>query len=109
MATLQEFLDLNLRVGKIIAVDDHELARKPMYKLTVDLGPEVGQRTLVAGVKEFYSKEQLLGRKIVVVANLEPKKIAGIESQGMLLVADFGDGIAILSPDKDVPEGTMVH
>lgn len=109
MATLQEFLDLNLRVGKVIAVDDHELARKPMYKLTVDLGPELGQRTLVAGVKEFYSKEELLGRKIVVIANLEPKKIAGIESQGMLLVADAGESISILGPDKDVPDGSKVH
>ncbi len=109
MPTIQEFLDLDLRVGRIVEVEDHATARKPMYKLTIDLGPELGRRTLVAGIKGFYTRDELLGRKIIVVANLEPKSIAGIVSQGMLLAADLGEGMSILSPDKDVPEGAKVH
>jgi len=87
-------------------VTDVEHADK-LYKLTVDLGEE--KRTLIAGLKSIYTKEELEGRNIVVITNLQPATIRGIKSEGMLLAADSGEVISILSPDKDVAPGTEVR
>lgn len=107
MVSITEFSALDLRVGQIVEVDDIETARKPMYKLKVDLG-ELGMHTIVGGIKAFYTKEQLLGKKIVVVANLEPKSIAGVISEGMLLAAGDEQLISLLLPDKDMKPGTKI-
>ncbi len=109
MVNIDTFLSLDIRVGRIVAVEDHEKARKPMYRLTVDLGQEVGMRTIVAGIKAHYSKEELVNKRIVCIVNLDPKMIAGIESQGMMLAAGEDDKVAILVPDKDMPEGSRIH
>ncbi len=107
MVSISDFSAIDIRVGRILEVDDMETARKPMYKLKVDLG-ELGTRTIVAGIKAFYAKEQLLGRKIIVVANLEQKSIAGVISDGMLLAAGDDQLIALLQPDKDMEVGSKV-
>ncbi len=107
MVSITEFSALDLRVGQIIGIEDIEMARKPMYKLKIDLG-ELGTRTIVGGIKAFYTKEQLLGKKIIVVANLEPKSIAGVISEGMLLAAGDDQSISLLLPDKDVKAGTKI-
>jgi methionine--tRNA ligase beta chain len=109
MASIDDLKALGLRVGVIEGVEVHEGARKPMYKLTVDLGQEIGKRTIVAGIGDIYTKEQLLGKRVVCVANLEPKMIAGVESQGMLLAADDGSLISLLTPDKEMPAGSTVR
>ncbi len=109
MVGIDTFSALDIRVGKIVAVDEHEKARKPMYKLTIDFGAEIGIRTIVGGVKSDYTKEELLGKKIACIVNLDPKTIAGIESQGMLLAAGDTGSIAILVPDKDIEQGAKVH
>ncbi len=109
MASIDDLKALGLRVGVIENVEVHESARKPMYKLTVDLGQEIGKRTIVAGIGDIYTKEQLLGKRVVCVANLEPKMIAGVESQGMLLAADDGSLISLLTPDKEMPAGSTVR
>lgn len=111
MVGIDSFLALDIRIGKIVAVGDHEKARKPMYVLTVDLGNELGQRQVVAGVKSFYSKEELVGKYIACIVNLDPKNIAGIDSQGMMLAAGEGaeDGISVLTPDKEMPLGSKIH
>jgi methionine--tRNA ligase beta chain len=72
MATIEEFASLGLRVGKIIEVEDLDAARKPMYKLKVDLG-ELGMRGIVAGLKSHYTKEELLNTSVIVVTNLAPR------------------------------------
>lgn len=108
MATLNEFAALDFRVGRIIEVEDLEAARKPMYKLKVDLG-ELGTRNLAAGLKSHYSKEQLLNTLVIVVANLEPKNIANFISEGMVLAADDGTNISLIRPDKDLPPGSRVR
>ncbi len=95
-------------MGKIINVSNHENARKPMYVLNVDLGEEIGTRTIVAGIKEQYSPEELLGKLIVCIANLKPKNVAGIESQGMLLAAEDEGVIAFLTPSKEVKPGSKI-
>lgn len=108
MATIEEFAAMGLRVGRIIEVEDHETARKPMYKLKVDLG-EIGVRGIVAGLKGHYSKEQLLNTSVIVVTNLAPRSIAGVMSEGMILAADDGTNVSILRPDKELPPGSIVR
>ncbi len=108
MVTVNEFGALGLKVGKIIEVVDHDAARKPMYKLKVDLG-EIGIRDIVAGLKSHYTKDELLDTSVIVVTNLEPKSIAGAISQGMILAADDGTNISILRPDKELPPGSIVR
>ncbi|MFH1835077.1 MAG: methionine--tRNA ligase [Methanobacteriota archaeon] len=102
-----EFEKTDLRVGEIKKVGDHPNADK-LYVLEVDLGP-LGLRTLVAGIKESYGKDELVGKKIIVVANLKPVKIRGVESKGMLLAADVEGKPIILSPEKDATAGTKVR
>jgi methionyl-tRNA synthetase len=87
-------------------VEDHPNADK-LYLLDVSLGG-LGTRKLVAGVKASYAKEELVGRRIIVVANLKPVKIRGIESRGMLLAADVEGKPVLLAPDKDAPAGTKI-
>lgn len=102
----EEFKKLKIKVAKVIKVEDIPKADK-LYKLTIDIGDE--ERTLLAGLKEHYSKEDLLGKKIVVLTNLEPKKMRGVLSEGMLLAAVDGDKVAILTPDKDVETGSTIE
>jgi len=96
---------LDLRVGKIIEAERVEGADK-LLKLKVDLGKE--ERQLVAGIAKFYQPENLIGRELIVVANLEPKTLMGIESQGMLLAASVEGRPVILEPDEEVPPGTKI-
>ena len=98
---------LDLRTGKIIEVKDIENTDK-LYKLLLDLGKE--KRTLVAGLKPYYKKEELQGKRCIVFTNLEPRKIRGIESQGMLLAASSEDKnkVRLLQPDEEIKEGSRV-
>lgn len=103
---LNEFKKIDLRIGKVIEVEDIE-GKDKLFKLKVDLGSE--KRTLVAGVKGIYSAEELKGKNIVVVTNLKPATIAAITSQGMLLAAVEGNSISIITPDKEMKPGTRVE
>ncbi|MEE2754876.1 MAG: methionine--tRNA ligase, partial [Candidatus Latescibacterota bacterium] len=104
--TFDDFMKVDLRVAKILEADKVEGADR-LLTLQISLGTE--QRQIVAGVAKFYTPEDLVGRKIVVVANLAPATIRGVESQGMLLAASNDDGLALLSPDFDLPEGSLVR
>lgn len=101
-----EFMKLDLRVGKIVEVNDHPNADK-LYVVKVDLGDEV--RQLVAGLKKYYKPEELLNHYVVIIANLEPKKLRGVESHGMLLAADDGEHVALLMPDKEIKLGARIR
>lgn len=103
MIKFEDFNKLDLVVGTITDVRDHPNAEK-LYVLSVDLGKEV--RQLVAGLKGVYKKDELSGRQVVVVANLEPKELRGVRSHGMLLASDDG---TLLSPVKDVKNGSKVR
>jgi len=100
---------LDLRVGEIKKVEEIENADK-LYKLEIDLGNELGKRTLIAGIKEHYLQEKLIGKKVIVFCNLEPKTIRGIESNGMILAAVTNNHkkVQILQPDKDIELGSKV-
>lgn len=104
---IDSFKAVELRVAQILNVEEIPKSKK-LYKLTVDLGYE--KRTIVSGIKEFFTPDELLHKKIVVVVNLQPAKLCGVESNGMLLAA--GDGkkttLALLTPDKDIPLGSRV-
>ncbi|MCX8194681.1 MAG: methionine--tRNA ligase subunit beta [Candidatus Micrarchaeota archaeon] len=103
----EDFLRLDLRVGTVLSARKVAGADK-LYQLEVDIGHE--KRALVAGVAKDYSESELVGRQIVVVANLEPRTIRGISSQGMLLAAEGENGtVSILLPDKKVPNGARVR
>jgi methionine--tRNA ligase beta chain len=86
MITLEEFKKLDLRVGKVIEAEKVE-GSENLLKLKIDLGEE--KRQIVAGIQKCYLPEDLIGKEIVVITNLEPRKIFGLENQGMLLAADF--------------------
>ena len=97
---------IDLRIGEIVDVKDHPKADR-LYILTVNLGEE--KRTLVAGLKNYYRAEELKGKKIVVVTNLEHANFRGVESQGMLLAGEDENTVAILTPQGDVKPGTKVQ
>ncbi len=103
-----KFKSVDLRVAKIIDVEQHPTTRKPMYKLTLDVG-ELGTRVIVAGIAGYYSKDSLLGKKIVIVANLSPRNIAGVVSDGMLLAAEDEVTVSLIVPDKDASPGSRIH
>jgi methionine--tRNA ligase beta chain len=108
MATIADLSLIDLRVGKIIGVEDVVGAKKPIYRLKIDLG-EMGTRDVAAGIKDKYTKESLINRSVVMVSNLEPKKVVDFESQGMLLAAGEDEVLALLQPDIDVKPGTKVR
>jgi len=102
----ETFAAVDLRVGRVSAAEKHKDADK-LLVLQVDLGTEI--RTICAGIASAYKPEELVGRKVVVVANLAPRKLRGIDSQGMLLASDDADGKPrLIQPDADTPLGTKV-
>ncbi len=105
MISFDDFAKMDLRVGKVVEVREHPSADK-LYVLKVDMGEN--QIQLVAGLKVYYSPEELEGKLIVVLTNLEPKTLRGVESQGMLLAASAGDTVSVLTVDKEVPPGSTV-
>ena len=106
-----EFERLNLRSGNVVSVENHPDADR-LYVLKVDLG-EGEPRTLVAGLKAFYSPEELKGKTLIVLANLEPAKLRGVKSEGMLLAADHEEEeneiVAFLTPSRRIPPGTPIN
>ena len=103
--TIDEFKKLELRVAKVLAVEEIPGADR-LWKLTVDTGQD--KREVVAGVKSFYSADQLLGRSVVIVQNLVPAKIRGVESRGMILAAKDASNLCVLTLDKELPAGSIV-
>jgi methionyl-tRNA synthetase len=100
------FSKLDLRVAKVVRVEDHQQADR-LYILHLDLGP-LGKRSIVAGMKPYYTKEELCGKTIVLVVNLKPAKIRGIESKGMLLAAEDEQGVVSLLEPQEASPGSEV-
>jgi len=105
MVTIGEFRKLELKVATVKEANPHPNADK-LLVLKIDPGSE--ERQIVAGIRGHYAPEELVGRQIVVVANLEPAKLRGVESQGMLLAATDEDRIVILTPEKKVAPGAKI-
>lgn len=105
MPTIDEFKNFQFVVAQIKEVKEHPNADR-LYVLKVDTGTEIKQ--LVAGIRKSYTPEQLIGRRVVIVNNLEPAIIRGEESRGMILAASDENGISVLGPDRDVVLGSIV-
>ena len=104
----EDFMKVEMKTGKVIAIEDHPNADK-LYVVTIEDGPD-STRTVCAGLKGIYEKEQLLGKQVVFVANLKPRKLRGIMSEGMILAADDGDGkVSVLTLDGEMPNGSQVR
>jgi methionyl-tRNA synthetase len=101
-----DFVKLDLRIAKILSAEPIEGADK-LLKLTLDVG-ELGERTIAAGIKQWYAPEDLVGKLVPYLANLEPRELRGVMSQGMLLAAGDNDAI-LLHPDKDLEPGTPLR
>ena len=104
--TIDDFAKVQLVVGEIKSAEAVEGAKK-LLKLSVDIGDEI--RTAVAGMREFYGPDEMVGKKVAFVANLTPAKIFGVESQGMVLAAESKEMVSLLTIDKDVPIGSVIR
>lgn len=105
--TFEEFKSIEIRIGKVLSVEKIENADK-LLKLTVDFGSDIGERQIVSGIAEYYSSEDLEGKKLPFIVNLEPRKFKGVESQGMLVALNSPEKPVLLLPAEDIPEGTEV-
>ena len=101
-----DFAKLDIGIVKIVEAEKLEGSRN-LIKLTVNDGKE--QRVIVSGISGSYTPEELVGKKIVMLLNLKPKKIFNIESNGMILAAEDGDNISLLTCDKELPEGSKIR
>ncbi len=102
MATYDDFTKLDIRVGKITAVEEFPEARKPAYKLMIDFGPEIGQKRSSAQLVKYYKKEELIGKKVLGVVNFPPRQIGPFLSEVLTLgVPDEGHECILVVPDMD--------
>jgi tRNA-binding protein len=109
VATFEEFLAIDMRVGRVARVEDFPEARQPAWKLWIDFGPEVGEKSSSAQIRN-YSREELEGRLVVGVVNFPPRRIGPFESEVLVLGATDEQGrVILLHPDADVPLGARIH
>lgn len=106
MVNFEEFQKLDLRVAKILSAERVEGSDK-LLKLEIDLGDE--KRQIVAGIAKNYKPDDIMGKEIAIIANLELRNVFGLESNGMLLAADVGGKPVLLMPEIDVPPGTKIR
>jgi tRNA-binding protein len=106
MATIDDFLKLDIRVGKITQVNDFPEAKKPAYKLTIDFGSEIGVKRSSVQITQNYSAEELLGRLVVAVVNFPPRQIGPFLSEVLTLGLPDQDGnVVLIKPERDIPVG----
>ena len=106
--TFNDFIKLDIRIGEVTSAQNVETSNK-LIELTVDFGEEIGVRTILTGMQKWYSPENFIGKKFLFLANLEPRKMAGSESQGMILSAIVSDVPKLLEVPLDIPNGTTIE
>lgn len=107
--TFEDFEKVDIRVGKIIQVEDFPQARKPAYRLLLDFGPEIGLKKSSAQITRHYTKEELIGKQVIAVVNFPPRQIGPFRSEVLTLGVPDGDGgVILLSPTKEAPLGGKV-
>ncbi|MEO0746738.1 MAG: tRNA-binding protein [Pseudomonadota bacterium] len=105
-----DFLKVDIRVGKIVRAEPFPEARKPAFKLWVDFGAEIGERKSSAQITAHYTPETLIGRQVMAVVNFPPRQIGPVRSEILVLgVSDADGGIVLLAPDQEVPLGSRMH
>lgn len=105
MINYEDFSKLELRVAKVLTAERVEGSEK-LLKLQISLGDQ--ERQIISGIAKTYAPEQLINKEVVIIANLEPRMIMGLESNGMLLAASDEGGPVVLIPDHEVPAGTGI-
>jgi tRNA-binding protein len=109
MIEFDDFLKVEMRVGRVVAVDDFPEARKPAWKLTIDFGPEIGTKRSSAQITN-YGRDELEGRLVVAVVNFPPRQIGPFMSEVLTLGAsDEAGNVILLEPRSDVPLGARIH
>ncbi|HYX51013.1 MAG TPA: tRNA-binding protein [Ktedonobacteraceae bacterium] len=110
MITYDDFAKVDVRVGKIISVEDFARAHKPTYKVQVDFGPEIGVKWSSVQAKREYTKEEILGRQVIGVVNLGPKNIAGFMSEALIVGVPAEDGsLSLLMPSRPARIGGRMY
>jgi tRNA-binding protein len=109
-ATIDDFLRVEVRVGTVVEADPFPEARKPSIKLLIDLGPELGMKRSSAQITRHYKPDQLIGRQVLVVANLPPRQIGPFESEVLTLgLPDEAGEVVLIRPDHEVPDGGRLY
>lgn len=108
--TIDDFNKVDIRVGRIVHVEDFPEARKPAWKLTIDFGPEIGRKRSSAQLKPLYTREDLIGRLVLAVVNFPPRQIGPMMSEVLTLGVPSGDGATVIvQPDRDVALGSRLY
>ena len=108
--SFDDFLKVDIRVGKVINAEPYPEARKPAIKLWIDFGPEIGEKKSSAQITVHYTPEGLIGRHVLAVVNFPPRQIGKFMSECLVLgVPDENDDVVLLRPDQDVPIGGRMH
>ena len=108
--SFNQFLDVDMRIGEVVEVEDFPEAHKPSYKLKIDFGVGVGVKKSSAQITIHYSKEELLGKKVLAVVNFPPRQIGKFMSEVLVMgFSDKNNNIVLFNLDKDVPNGARLH
>lgn len=108
MATIDDLLKLDIRIGTFKTVEEIEGSEK-LYREIVDFGQDLGERQILSGIKKYFTPEELIGKQALFIVNLEPRVMMGLESQGMLLATDGTERPVLLVPESQVPNGSTIH
>ena len=110
MISYEDFSKVDIRVGTVLSVEEFPQARKPAFKLTIDFGPEIGQKKSSAQITHLYQKDALIGKQVIAVVNFEPKQIGPFVSEVLVLgLPDELNQIVLVEPNKTVPNGKKLH